>query len=68
MPDEAREPNKNKKKSIGDFLIETGWSPFVFIGKCVNFFGILSVIAFMLGAVCTYLYSRNENLPYYQSF
>jgi hypothetical protein len=69
MPNESPKlkPNKEENKSIGDFLIQTGWSPFVFIGKSMKFFGTWIVMAFLLGAICMYVYSRNVNLPYHYS-
>lgn len=41
MPNESPKPkpNKEEKKSIADFLIETGWPPFEFIGKSMKFLG-----------------------------
>jgi hypothetical protein len=55
----------SKKESLDNFLIKTGIQPFVFVGQCAKYFGLLTVAAFLLGAGGVYGYALLiRPLPY----
>lgn len=54
----------SKEESLDNFLIKTGIQPFVFVGQCAKYFGLLTVAAFLLGAAAVYGYALLRPLPY----
>ena len=54
---------KKKRKSFALFLIESEIKPFVFVGRCMQYFGIGAVVGFFVGAAALYLYALFYPLP-----
>ena len=52
-----------KRKPFSVFLVETGFWPLSFAGRCMQQFGFGAVIGFVLGAACLYGYSFFRILP-----
>lgn len=52
-----------KRKPFSVFLIETGFWPLAFAGRCMQQFGLGAVTGFVLGAACLYGYSFFRILP-----
>jgi hypothetical protein len=52
-----------KRKPFSTFLIDTGFWPLAFAGRCVQQFGFGAVVGFVLGAACLYGYSFFRILP-----
>lgn len=66
MSDDQRTPNRQveeKGKSFARFLIDTEFAPFVMVGKCINFFGYGTTLAFLAGVLATYVYGQLPNAP-----
>lgn len=57
-------PARRTRKSLVDFLIDTGIRPFALLGQSVRFFGAVHVAVFLLGVAFTVGYSRIESAPY----
>ena len=53
-----------KKKSFAGFLIDSGIMPLVFMGKCVDYFGLGAVVGLLLGAGIVYGVALFRPLPY----
>lgn len=53
----------SEKKSFATFLIECGFPPLAVVGRCMQFFGVKVVAAFVLGAACLYGYSVFKIVP-----
>ena len=51
-------------KSLPLFLINTGIAPFVLAGKSMQWFGLRTVVSFVLGATLVYGYAFFKPLPY----
>lgn len=64
-PESKTEPER--KRSVAEFLLDTGFAPVVFIGKCVQQFGWAPVAGFLLGATAVYGYAVVKPLPYAKS-
>jgi hypothetical protein len=54
----------SEKKSFDNFLIKSGIKPLVFVGQCAQYFGFLTVVAFLVGAAAVYGYALFRPLPY----
>lgn len=52
-----------KRKPFAHFLIESEIKPFVFVGRCMQYFGMGAVVGFILGAAALYLYALFYPLP-----
>jgi hypothetical protein len=65
-PRSAKTLNANTAlgKSLPLFLIKTEIGPFVLTGKCMQYFGLKTVISFVLGATLVYGYAFFKPLPY----
>ena len=50
-------------ESFSRFLIDCGVPPIAFLGKCMQYFGLRTVAAFLLGAACLYGYAVFKHLP-----
>lgn len=64
---ERTETGSEAKRSLAEFLKETGFGPVVLIGKCVQQFGWGAVAGFLLGATTIYGYAVVKPLPYAKS-
>lgn len=53
----AKGNHGSEKKPLANFLLETDIKPLVFLGQCVQYFGLAAVAAFLLGAVSVYGYA-----------
>ena len=53
-----------KRKPFSAFLIDTGFWPLAFAGRCMQQFGLGAVVGFVLGAACVYGYAVVKPLPY----
>lgn len=51
------------KKNFATFLIELGFPPLVMVGRCMRFFGMGVVVAFVSGAALLYGYSVFRIVP-----
>jgi hypothetical protein len=67
-----KEPNphsdvteKSRKGSFAAYLINSGYKPLVFIGKSMEYFGLRTIIAFIVGVMVTYAYSQIDKAPYH---
>jgi hypothetical protein len=65
--DTAKADHPAKKKSFTDFLIDSGFAPLVFVGRCLGQFGARAVAGFLLGAIALYGYGLVSGLPYVKS-
>ena len=52
-----------KRKSFSTFLIESDFKPLVFAGRCMQYFGVGTVIGVFVGAVFVYGYANFRPLP-----
>jgi len=52
-----------RRKPFSAFLIETGFWPLAFAGRCMQQFGLGAVAGFVLGAACVYGYAVFKILP-----
>lgn len=64
IPSSAEVGNTEKKKSLAGFLIGTDVKPLVLVGQCVNFFGLGTVVGFLMGAAIVYGVALFRPLPY----
>ncbi len=53
-----------KRKTLANLLIGSGYKPLAFLGRCVQYFGVGAVVAFLLGAAGVYGYALFRPLPY----
>jgi|GEM_PF-3213754 len=57
--------DRRKKRNFAGFLIESDIKPFMFVGKCIQYFGWGTVAGVFLGAICVYGYAVfYKPLPY----
>jgi len=57
--------DRGKKRNFAGFLIESDIKPFMFVGKCIQYFGWGTVAGVFLGAICVYGYAVfYKPLPY----
>ena len=52
-----------KRKSFSTFLIESDFKPLIFVGRCMQYFGVGAVVGFLGGAVFVYGYANFRPLP-----
>jgi hypothetical protein len=60
---EPKDDHGGKRKPFSAFLIDTGFWPLAFAGKCMQQFGFGAVAGFVLGAALLYGYSVFRILP-----
>jgi hypothetical protein len=53
----------SEKKNFATFLVDFGFAPLAVVGRCMQFFGVGVVAAFILGAACLYGYSVFRIVP-----
>lgn len=54
---EAKPRTRKNRKPFATFLMESEIRPLVFVGRCMQYFGLGAVIGFLLGAVGVYGYA-----------
>jgi len=59
----AADNTATKRKSFSTFLIESEFKPFVFAGRCMQYFGMGAVVGVLVGAVFVYVYANFRPLP-----
>ena len=72
IPDTARigsiESEPSTKRPLRDFLISSDIKLLVFVGKCMDYFGMGAVFGFLFGGSLVYGYALFEPLPYAKRF
>lgn len=60
-------PQQTDKNTFAKFLIDSGYNPLAFLGKCMKYFGAKAVIVFFIGAASVYLYALFRPLPFVEN-
>lgn len=64
----AIESERGTKRSVRDLLIASDIKMLVFVGRCMDFFGMGAVLGFLFGGSFVYGYALFEPLPYSRLF